>query len=559
MKLKLPNYFLGAFLGASFFANAQNYEPLLVSSGFTEDIIANGPGSSLYSTTEDADGAYYAFMSNDFNPDGATTLTNALPTDGLFTSITTNGLIFQLADYSSNNSLRLVGENASGTVTFSNSIQATTLFVVGTSGSGDSDFTTTVTFSDNSTQTFDAVTMPDWYYKTTQPRALQGFGRVNKNTDEYTTGGTNPRLYQIKLELSPENYGKQIQSITITKSESGGVLNIMAFSAELAPSCLPIYNLEASTGPSSAEVTWSLPTIVPSNGFDYYLSTESTAPDATTEPTGNLSASTTSLSFPELATGTTNYLWIRSNCGGYDLGDWLLVKFTPGQASATYTQGDINTHMTYSYYITPTSTTTCPGLLTVTVPEGYQVSNVGVSYSMTSQNYAYRSEARSLLVCNTTGNQETELFKGTGTMGTHNYNRDNLTIANGATGTVEFELRAWRTYGGAPDSCNDTYIKVDNNTWTVTVTYEPTALSTPSYKLEELSIYPNPANNVVTVKAGEEISDITVFNLLGQVVLNKNGNGLTEELNISSLAKGNYILKTTTTTGKQGTTKLIKQ
>src|SRR5690606_6005593 len=63
------------------------------------------------------------------------------------------------------------------------------------------------------------------------------------------------------------------------------------------------------------------------------------------------------------------------------------------------------------------------------------------------------------------------LYGGTGTTaGTMNYSRS-MNFANGAIGTVEFALRAWRTWGGA--DCNTDYNYVVNNTWVVTPTFEP--------------------------------------------------------------------------------------
>ncbi|WP_053977656.1 T9SS type A sorting domain-containing protein [Mangrovimonas xylaniphaga] len=556
MKLKLPALLLGTFLGTSPAINAQNYEPLLINTGFTEDIIAEGSGSALYSTTESLDATDWSLMSNDFNPDGSTNLENALPTNGFFSSEATSGLNFQLGDYSGSNSLRLVTQETSGTLTFNNSVQASKLFIVGTSGSNSSEFSTTITFTDNSTQTFTPSLMPNWMGSTSQPRALIGFSRVNRNTDVIEVNTLNPRLYQIQLDILPANYGKTIQNIEIIKTSASGVLNIMAISTELSPSCLPIYNVEAETEATSAVISWGIPDLPPSNGYDYYLSTDSTSPNSTTEPTGNLDASTTSLSLSKLTTATSYYFWIRSNCGGYDLGDWSMISFTPGQINATYTERDIETQKGVPSSVTGENA--CPGTLTVSIPEGYQVANVSVSYNMSALGYGHKSDQRSILACNTTGNTEPNIYYGYGTTGTHIYNRNNIDIANGATGDVEFELRAWRSWGGTTGECSTAYNKVDNNTWTITVTYEA-ALSTPNYDLEQLSVFPNPATNVVTVKAGEQISDITIFNLLGQVVWNHKGNSLSEEINISTLAQGNYVLKTSTTTGKQATTKLIKQ
>lgn len=561
MKVKLPYFILSTLFLFAFSATAQTYVPLDVTSGYTEDIIANGDGSATSSTTADVDGANFGFISNDFDPTGSTVLTYGLPIDGAFSSEVTPDINFQLADYDSDNSLQISTMGNSGILTFSNSVEASTLYLIGTSGSGDSVISVLVTFTDTSTESFTGVDLPDWFYSTVQPIALSGFGRVNLVNDVIENVAGNPRLYQMSLDISLANEGKTIQSVEVTKSSGSGVVNIMAITAELSPTCYPVTNLNAvATGPDSGTVTWDASISNPVNGYDYYLATDSTAPDETTTPTGTLSVSEISIDLTTLTTGTQYYFWIRSNCGGSDLGSWEMTTFTPGQVSATYTSGDISS--LYNASVTTSSTTTCPGVLTVTVPDGYQVSSVDVSYDITSTNNAYMSEQRSFLVCNTTAITEPTVSSGSGgSIGTYSYNRNGLNIADGTTGDVEFEMRVWRTWGETGTGgagCSTFYSKIDNNTWTVTVTYEAT-LSTESFSAETIAIYPNPAQDAITVKTVESISEISIYNLLGQRVLAQKGNGLITEVNIAGLAVGSYILKVMTKGGKASVTKVIKQ
>lgn len=58
----------------------------------------------------------------------------------------------------------------------------------------------------------------------------------------------------------------------------------------------------------------------------------------------------------------------------------------------------------------------------------------------------------------------------------------------------------------------------------------------------ELSLYPNPAGNTINVSANEYINSITVFNLLGEKVMQRNVNTTTAQLNIGDLYSGIYIL-----------------
>ena len=165
MKIKLPHYFLGLFAVCAFqAASAQDYENLTVSSGYNGDVIANGVGAATTSTSTDVDGVNYAFVSNDFQATSSSTApAYGLNTSGLITSAATTGLTYQLADFSENNSLRMPGSPgvSSGTMEFTNQVSATKLFVLATSGSGSAVMTSTINFTDGTTQEVTGSNVPD--------------------------------------------------------------------------------------------------------------------------------------------------------------------------------------------------------------------------------------------------------------------------------------------------------------------------------------------------------------------------------------------------------------
>lgn len=75
---------------------------------------------------------------------------------------------------------------------------------------------------------------------------------------------------------------------------------------------------------TAATVSWTAPTPAPASGYQYYLSTSSTTPTGATTPTGSTAAAVTSVSLTGLTSGTTYYIWIRSNCGGgTGVGVWV--------------------------------------------------------------------------------------------------------------------------------------------------------------------------------------------------------------------------------------------
>ncbi|WP_159086046.1 T9SS type A sorting domain-containing protein [Flavobacterium faecale] len=77
-------------------------------------------------------------------------------------------------------------------------------------------------------------------------------------------------------------------------------------------------------------------------------------------------------------------------------------------------------------------------------------------------------------------------------------------------------------------------------------------LSTRSVELNTVEVYPNPTTGIVTLGNSEEISSAKVYDLLGKVVKTFTN---TNEINISDLNNGTYILKTDN--GK--TAKIIKK
>lgn len=217
--------------------NAQTYQSLTVT-GFNADVIANGVGPSLNSTTMslDKDTDNFAYMSRDFKVNSsATALTYGLPENGLITSAvtTTSGLTYQMASYSGNNSLRLPNANDAGTLTLATPKAANNLYVLAVSGSGDSTGDITVNFQDGTTQVFASTNFQDWYGGTNA--AIQGIGRINRATNALdAAGGTNPRIYQITLAISAANQSKLITSVTVKKTSTAAtVINVFGISAQV--------------------------------------------------------------------------------------------------------------------------------------------------------------------------------------------------------------------------------------------------------------------------------------------------------------------------------------
>jgi len=70
---------------------------------------------------------------------------------------------------------------------------------------------------------------------------------------------------------------------------------------------------------SQVIINWTAPTPAPATGYEYYVDSSQTAPTDTTLPTG--SATTTTATIP-LTPSSSNYFWVRANCGPGDVSTW---------------------------------------------------------------------------------------------------------------------------------------------------------------------------------------------------------------------------------------------
>lgn len=81
-----------------------------------------------------------------------------------------------------------------------------------------------------------------------------------------------------------------------------------------------------------------------------------------------------------------------------------------------------------------------------------------------------------------------------------------------------------------------------SNEITITI-LDPCTLSNNEFEILGLEYYPNPVKNEFTIRANEEILNIAVYNLLGQLVVSKTMNEKSTVLNLSNLEKSTYFVR----------------
>ncbi len=183
----------------------------------------------------------------------------------------------------------------------------------------------------------------------------------------------------------------------------------------------------------------------------------------------NVTGTTYALS--NLTPETTYQLYVRQNCSSSNNGLSTFagpISFTPSYA-VTYSAGNIPTQFgLVNPPCQPEPT------LTIVVPPGKQIASLTVQYSMTSQNVAWTEEQNSMIYSPTLAAGEPDIVQGTGgSGGTLNYSRT-LPFAIGATGSIDFVIRAWRLWGSTTpnEGCNTYYAFIVNNSWKLIPTFE---------------------------------------------------------------------------------------
>ena len=71
----------------------------------------------------------------------------------------------------------------------------------------------------------------------------------------------------------------------------------------------------------------------------------------------------------------------------------------------------------------------------------------------------------------------------------------------------------------------------------------------------EVSLYPNPASNILNIEMDTQIKNVEIFNLQGQKVLTSNN----KQINIENLASGVYLVNITDVNFGKISKKLIKE
>ena len=333
----------------------------------------------------------------------------------------------------------------------------------------------------------------------------------------------------------------------------------LAVSCVPYPACPDVMNIAASNfvAPGNADLTWDVAT--GATGYNWEIQPQGTAQG--TSPvveSGNVMTNTASTTL--LVDDTDYTLYVQSDCGGGDLGNWMPYDFTfalpPSNDDACNAQilvvndpeisGD-NTGGTIEANEITGSAVTCSTTLygTSSSTVWYKFDAIATNATITTDFAGGTLSDTQLVIYTTTACSDLSTFTVIGCDDDSGTVGNLLSIAN-LTG-----LTIGDTY----------YVQMagyNANVGTFKIQVTSSTASIQDLSSVGFEYYPNPVNSTLTVKANENITNITIFNMLGQQVKQVNLSSLNATIDMTSLTNDTYFIKAIVG-GKVGTFKILKK
>ncbi|MDD4150102.1 MAG: choice-of-anchor J domain-containing protein [Bacteroidales bacterium] len=337
---------------------------------------------------------------------------------------------------------------------------------------------------------------------------------------------------------------------------------------EMSASCVEPTALTATEiTTSSATISWTASASAPANGYEYYVSTNTTSPTGTTTATGTTEAATITANLSSLSANTTYSFWVRSNCDGTDFSNWSIRGEFTTDCEVISTFPHIEEFENgvppacWNEFRTPSSTygweTNANGVTgNCTRFESYW-NSMGNESTLSSVTFDITSLTSPILKFdykNPNGGNFNVLLSTDGgntytnTLASELVNQLNWT-------TVTYDLTSYSGtnvkialvgISNLGISAGDAYIYVDN----FTILEMP--VNVDDITVEGIGIYPNPNNGEFTINFSNIEGDVTyqIYDTKGSIILSKNinTNGNTVEDVSVTLFPGVYYVKIITET-----------
>jgi hypothetical protein len=83
-------------------------------------------------------------------------------------------------------------------------------------------------------------------------------------------------------------------------------------------------------------------------------------------------------------------------------------------------------------------------------------------------------------------------------------------------------------------------------------------LANQDFDMTQFSYYPNPVIDLLNVSYSQDMTNVKVFNMIGQQLLNKDVNATTTQIDMSGYANGAYFIQVSTENAMK-TVRVIKK
>lgn len=406
-----------------------------------------------------------------------------------------------------------------------------------------------------------------------------GATQLGGTTTATGSGSLTPQPYMlVSNTIVPATTGTYYFAVRVNQpSISPWYIAFDDFKMEQTPSCAaPQAPTVANVTANSGTINWNATAVAPANGYDYYITSDfAVTPNATTVPTGTVGAGITTANLTALLGSTVYRVYVRSICGTNDFSSWSdagTLQTDCVIATLPYTINFENVTVPNLPLCTTNQnvgqgnnwkTANAPGY-------GFTSKVLLVDYAFDMQNAWFFSNTVSLVggteysVSYDYGNNDQDYtesmrvsYGATANATAMTTELANHPVINQATlqsNTVTFTPATSGNYTIGFNVYSEDfqdYLYLDNIVIQV-------ALGASNFDNKSFSAYPNPVKDVLNVSFTQNISDVVVYNLLGQQVLMMNMNANKGQVDMSSLPSGTYLVKVSTENAVQ-TIKVIKE
>ena len=128
-----------------------------------------------------------------------------------------------------------------------------------------------------------------------------------------------------------------------------------------------------------------------------------------------------------------------------------------------------------------------------------------------------------------------------------------MTINGVVANAVPTDFQADSTLGGI-----DFYsVSTGHNAYYDDIYFDVTSLSVDEFTKDDISYYPNPVSDYLNIESKKVINNVTVYNILGKVVLQSEPHSVSPKIDMSQLPTGPYVVRIKSEYGEK-TVKIIK-